>query len=637
MRIRFWVFVTSLLCVGCATLPQQYETAIKGTYAQHARVAGSRDDLQQLIEQGRTARRLHGEFCASKFDEFRGCVGACPVAACMSLRDGSAIAYSNGLETVEVSGAAVAESSGTNNQESAVDEGDIVKRSGDYLFVLRDDALHAVRISDRGVPVLKLMARTSILEKNESDSAWYDEILVHGRQVILIGFNYNDEVTELLSFELREDGDLIRSGRYAIRSDDYFDGENYATRIVGDDLVFVISMSLEQALANAWPSWKRVGDVDQSWHSMIEPDQIHLPMAVATDPSLSMVVECPIATRIELTLCRARGVVTASAPTHYVSAEAVYLAIPEYPPERYADIARSALRWDFEATIDDQWTVLHRFAFDGHREIRSARIAGLVADQFQFKETARGLFVASTRADDNVSAIELRLIAHDQFVLEPRSAIPVWATHALDWSWHSGRFGTQHYWLPFEPENVEGNAIAAVALDTGQMISTPLPIDADRLQPMRDGMLVMNSWEDPATIAFVREEHDVLQIEQQLLPEFQIDADRSHAFNLQALDADSTLMCLVVDREIAGAHWNDNRRSDFAYLTWQSSLLTPLRVLEMQDQANQAACKSDCDEWYGNARAIPVDGRWLFVSGNLVKEAEWIAGNFVATRSVLLQ
>lgn len=159
-------------------------------------------------------------------------------------------AYSKGGTPSATS--AEANESITNNQEAGVDEGGIVKNIGDYLVVLHRGRLSAVSIADNQLKETDSMfvARTAELQKN----VWYDEILVNGDMIYVVGFRYHTNpvppqnaadpcqrryigATEVNSYALK-DGKLQRLQTRFIESSDYYSGENYASRMVDGRLVF---------------------------------------------------------------------------------------------------------------------------------------------------------------------------------------------------------------------------------------------------------------------------------------------------------------------------------------------------------------------------------------------------------------
>lgn len=132
------------------------------------------------------------------------------------------------------------EESITNVQTAGVDEGGIVKRQGDFLIVLRRGRLFTLRIGGDDLrPVSSVDAYGPGIDPN---GAWYDEMLVSDKTVVVIGYSYQRGGTEVGLFDLDGNGGLNYRATYHLRSNDYYSSRNYASRMIGDKLVFYSPM-----------------------------------------------------------------------------------------------------------------------------------------------------------------------------------------------------------------------------------------------------------------------------------------------------------------------------------------------------------------------------------------------------------
>ena len=132
--------------------------------------------------------------------------------------------------------AAEASDSITNVQTAGVDEGGIVKRAGDHLIILRRGRLFTVRVGgDQLQPVSQLDAYAP---GSDLRGAWYDELLVSGSTVVVVGYSYARGGTEIGLFDLADDGNLAYRATYHLRSFDYYSARNHASRLIGQKLVF---------------------------------------------------------------------------------------------------------------------------------------------------------------------------------------------------------------------------------------------------------------------------------------------------------------------------------------------------------------------------------------------------------------
>src|SRR5262249_9941769 len=123
----------------------------------------------------------------------------------------------------------------TNVQHAGVDEGGIVKVHGDHLVVLRRGRLFTVKIGDNQLrPVAALDAFGRGIDPQ---GAWYDEMLVSGDDIVIIGYSYARGGSEIGLFKISSAGQLTYKGTYHLRSNDYYSSRNYASRLVGDKLI----------------------------------------------------------------------------------------------------------------------------------------------------------------------------------------------------------------------------------------------------------------------------------------------------------------------------------------------------------------------------------------------------------------
>ena len=148
----------------------------------------------------------------------------------------------------------------TNVQTAGVDEGGIVKRAGEFLVILRRGRLFTVRV---GGDALQPAAMADAYAPGADPAgAWYDELLVSERTVVVIGFSYARGGTEIGLFDLSTDGGLAHRATYHLRSHDYYSSRNYASRLIGRKLVFYTPTLLQpwgpppMTLLPGWRRWR---------------------------------------------------------------------------------------------------------------------------------------------------------------------------------------------------------------------------------------------------------------------------------------------------------------------------------------------------------------------------------------------
>ncbi len=152
----------------------------------------------------------------------------------------------------------------TNTQHAGVDEGGIVKVHGDHLVVLRRGRLFTVMIGDGALnPVSAVDAFGPDINPS---STWYDEMLVSGDTVVVIGYSYERGGTEVGLFNINDAGHLSYRSTYHLRSNDYYSSRNYASRLIGNKLIFYAPQYLYPGVEDPFGSFPAV----RRWHQRRE-------------------------------------------------------------------------------------------------------------------------------------------------------------------------------------------------------------------------------------------------------------------------------------------------------------------------------------------------------------------------------
>src|SRR6185369_9530168 len=141
----------------------------------------------------------------------------------------------------------------TNTQEAGVDEGGIVKLHGDHLVVLRRGRLFTVKVGDGALqPISSVDAFGPEINPN---STWYDEMLVSDDTIAVIGYSYERGGTEVGLFHIDGFGKLAYQSTYHLRSNDYYSSRNYASRLIGNKLIFYSPLYLNAYSENPFESF----------------------------------------------------------------------------------------------------------------------------------------------------------------------------------------------------------------------------------------------------------------------------------------------------------------------------------------------------------------------------------------------
>src|SRR5205809_3264485 len=158
------------------------------------------------------------------------------------------------------SGLASKDESITHAEHTGVDEGDIVKLHGDHLVVLRRGRLFTVAIGNGALKPISIA--NAFGPEIDPRYTWYDEMLVSEDTVVVIGYSYERGGTEVGLFRINDAGTLTYRSTYHLRSNDYYSSRNYASRLVGNKLIFYSPLFLdldEKNLLDSFPALRK-------WH-----------------------------------------------------------------------------------------------------------------------------------------------------------------------------------------------------------------------------------------------------------------------------------------------------------------------------------------------------------------------------------
>src|SRR5215213_11785766 len=155
----------------------------------------------------------------------------------------------------------------TNVQHAGVDEGGIVKLHGDHLVVLRRGRLFTVAVGDGALRPIST-ADAFGPEINPEDT-WYDEMLVADNTIAVIGYSYDRGGTEIGLFHIDDAGRLRYRSTYHLRSNDYYSSRNYASRLIGNKLIFYAPQYLYPGQQDPFASFPAV----RKWHKNAKPEE----------------------------------------------------------------------------------------------------------------------------------------------------------------------------------------------------------------------------------------------------------------------------------------------------------------------------------------------------------------------------
>ena len=217
----------------------------------------------------------------------------------------------------------------TNTQHAGVDEGGIVKVHGNHLVVLRRGRLFTVAIGDDALQPISTI--DAFAPDIDPQSTWYDEMLVSGNTIVVIGYSYQRGGTEVGLFDINDRGHLNYRSTYHLRSNDYYSSRNYASRLIGNKLIFYAPQYFYPGAEDPFASFPAVrkwrkGAQPSEFQRIVPATRIYRPESELNDDygtALHTVTVCDLANGGFD--CQATSVIGPPGHVFYVSPDSVFV------------------------------------------------------------------------------------------------------------------------------------------------------------------------------------------------------------------------------------------------------------------------------------------------------------------------
>lgn len=510
----------------------------------------------------------------------------------------------------------------TNTQEVGVDEGGIVKARGDTLVILRRGRLITVSLANGGLrPVASIDAYPPGVN---ASGDWYDEMLIAGDWVVVIGFSYERGGTEINRFKLDAAGGLRFHDAYHLRSNDYYSDSNFASRLIDETLVLYTPLDVRWSGGGgeampAMRTWR--GDAAETFRPIYRPRDIYVaPQAgggATPVDALHTVIRCKLtAPTLD---CASTGVFGPYPRSFYVSSEAVYL----WTSTEGGD-------WGFGRGTSAS---VYRLPLNGGRP-QAVRTRGAPLDQFSFREDRqRGVLDVLVQpdgggdgmwsSDSDSGALTLLRLPLSRFGDGSGAARrgdykPVPALPDGGWRRHNRFVGRNLLYsgeVYVETSDTESGVLNVVNLDDLSARSFNLPEPINRIEGLGDDALVVGG-EETLAMTLVDLGRDVRLADRFVLPKAQEAESRSHGFFYRSDDVvgeqEGLLGLPILRPDVDGGE-----RAEMAFVRRVNVTLSPAGDLRSMTASTQAddGCIASCVDWYGNARPIFVRGRVFALLG----------------------
>ena len=518
-----------------------------------------------------------------------------------------------GLETVTVQGAAISDGPPpdaiTNVQTAGVDEGGIVKKSGDFLVILRRGRLFSIRADgDALEPIASIDAFGPDIDGRD---AWYDEMLISGSTIVVIGYSYERAGTEIGLFDLQPDGRMRYRATYHLASNDYFSSRNYASRLIGDTLVFYSPLNLfpDGAKEPTLPGlrlWR--GNKDAAFRPIAAADRIY--RSRLAEESLEQILHTITRCRIrdgEMD-CASTAVIGPWGSAFYVSRDAVYVWMVRYHDDN-GGIAR-----------DINVASVVRMPLDG--SVPSAlRVQGSPIDQMSFLEQDGYLNVlvgAESRglrmwdAEGRTGGLALLRVPVHAFGNARTWSRPEHYRALPSGSGSDGYFDLHNRyvgpWLLYGGEDA-GDGAVAVRLDRKHPpLHLALGHAIERIEAMGSDAVIAGSARDNLLLSSVALGDSARVTSRFTLPGASQEDERSHGFFYKPLGTRRGVFGLPIVEGKPG-----KQRASVQFLRNANLQLTAAGALSARGggsiQASTDGCIASCYDWYGDARPVFIGDR----------------------------
>lgn len=539
----------------------------------------------------------------------------------------------------------------TNIQTANVEEGGIVKTHGRHLVVLRRGRLFTVDTSNGGLRTVDTVDAFPPSDRG-GESAWYDEMLVSGDLVVVIGFNYARSGTEINRFAISEDGRLTYRDTHHLRSNDYYSSRNYASRLIGTRLVVYTPLTFyNEHGEEIWDSlpglrrWSR-GGPEAGFERLATPRRVYVADLMRNSRRANIntthsVTSCDLA--LAELACRSTVVLGSESRSFYVAQDAVYVWAGE------------AFLSPWDAERPDLRAMLYRIPLDGAAP-QSVGVWGNPTDQFSFRadDDVLNVLVRADEGGDGMWRAEVgegdlallrlpyRAFGRGDRMAQGRVYRPLpggdqigslqnrfvgrHLVYAGSAGWRRGR-------------ERDSRAIHVVPLAGGEVTSLESPVSVSRIDIMgRDAMVIGTDRRTQLVFQTVDLDGRPRLGSRYALPAAREGENRSHAyfFRSDSPDGADGLLGLPVARAIS----HPNARflgsgSGIFFLNRRARELSPAGQLDADEQrAAQDNCLASCTDWYGNARPIFYGDRIFALMGYELVEGRMEPGRIAEVRRI---
>lgn len=525
----------------------------------------------------------------------------------------------------------------TNNQHAGVDEGGIVKLHGDYLVVLRRGRLFTVLVGDDRLNAVSVA--DAFGGQIDPNGTWYDEMLVSGNTIAVIGYSYSRGGTEIGLFTIDDKGKLTYGSTYHLRSNDYYSSRNYASRMIGGKLVFYTPYYLPmygEDVTRYFPAVRKWhnGAKDDEFVRIIPATQIYNGMRENENVgqlALHTVTACDIDGGSMN--CTATGVIGPAGSVFYVSEKNVYV-------------------WATDWYGNRESSMLYNMPLD-RTNPKALAVTGSPVDQFSFLEDEEGTLNVLVRANSTGAGmwrsevtsgdVALLQVPADAFADCGETArvsfyrsLPKPTGYSLQNRFVGDYllYGTgSGYW---NDQRTKGSTLYVVDRKAGETSQIGLPHGVDRIEALGSDAIVVGTSGSDLNFSTVKLGSRPRVADRSVMKDASQGELRSHGFFYKPDGKESGILGLPVSQ--SGRAGYDSLQNGSASITFfRNESLRLKGIGELNSSKRREAndhCRASCVDWYGNARPIFARGRIFALLGYEIVEGVLDDGDIYEKRRI---
>lgn len=280
------------------------------------------------------------------------------------------------------------EYSSTNVQVEGVDEADIIKNDGQYIYLVSNDTVRIVK----AYPATQ-MTELDKITFTDDENFYPSELYADGNTLVVIGTSYSHpdywvyettdsssyygSVTEIYTFDITDRSDI------ELKRHLDFEGDYLSSRKV-DDVVYLVS---NRHIYNYEPVPLYYDSKEENMKATVPCGNVWYSPRITEDMSYLTVAGIPVD---DEDAAISKQVVLGSGTDVYASRENLYVAENKY-----------SYSWRYDAANSDEETIIHKFELNDPQVVYkgSGNVPGTILNQFSMDENDGYFRIATTLGD----------------------------------------------------------------------------------------------------------------------------------------------------------------------------------------------------------------------------------------------